>query len=154
MCEQPAVRSSGFRAEHRDILPERRIAHVGEIYLDDSRLSVSLATARRQARNGHGRCRLSVARRSLVCGISTDARRPRGGGICAAAGALSICAPFPPKRDAAAQVARMMVGVITSWRPRFRARGITTEVIHLCCGLDGSAVPANSTGCRAGVQLA
>ena len=40
----PHVSTSDFRAEYHDIVPQRRIVYVYEMYLDETKISVSLAT--------------------------------------------------------------------------------------------------------------
>ncbi len=48
----PKIRTTDFRAEYRDIVPVRRIVYVYERYLDESRISVSLATVQFHAHEG------------------------------------------------------------------------------------------------------
>lgn len=46
----PSVRTTDFRAEYLDIVPERRIVYVYEMYLDERKISISLATVQFQPR--------------------------------------------------------------------------------------------------------
>ncbi len=74
---RPAVRTSDFRAEYWDIVPGQRIVYAYEMYLDESRISVSLATV--EFRPQDGRTRLVITEQGVFLGDYRDeGARERG----------------------------------------------------------------------------
>ncbi len=73
----PAVRTTDFRAEYLDIVPDRRIVYAYEMFLDERKISVSLATVEFQP---HGRnTRLVITEQgAFLDGFRDEGSREQG----------------------------------------------------------------------------
>ena len=73
----PSVRTTDFRAEYLDIVPERRIMYAYEMYLDARKISVSLATVEFQP-HGRGTRLIITEQGAFLDGFRDEGSRERG----------------------------------------------------------------------------
>jgi uncharacterized protein YndB with AHSA1/START domain len=66
-----------FESEFRDIVPEQRIVYTNEMYADDNRISVSVATVEFRSRNG-GTQLVLTEQGAYLDGHDTAAQREEG----------------------------------------------------------------------------
>lgn len=75
--DRPEVRTTDFRAQYLDIEPNRRIVYVYEMYLDERKISISLATV--QLHPHEGRTRLLITEQTVFLnGYHDEGARAEG----------------------------------------------------------------------------